>query len=181
MRVKRGVTAQKRHKKIRKLAKGYRLRNRTTFRTAKQAVMKAGMHAYRDRRLKKRTFRNLWIVRLNAALRAHGTTYSKFIYAMGQKGVLLNRKALSELAVNEPKAFTTLVKQVIGDAAITPTAATGKVYKHEEKARTPKAKKDIERDEKKAASKKAESGKQRAAKSAAKPAKKPVAKKAAKK
>jgi len=133
MRVKRGVAARRRHKKIRKLAKGYRGRNRTTIKTAKQAVMKAGLHAYRDRKLRKRTFRSLWIVRLNAALRARGTTYSKFVHQMSQKGVLLNRKALAELAVNGPEAFDALVTKVLGSEKIAAGSASGKRFAAPEK------------------------------------------------
>jgi large subunit ribosomal protein L20 len=133
MRVKRGVAARRRHKKIRKLAKGYRGRNRTTIKTAKQAVMKAGLHAYRDRKLRKRTFRSLWIVRLNAALRARGTTYSKFVHQMSQKGVLLNRKALAELAVNGPEAFDALVTKVLGSEKISVGASSGKRFAAPEK------------------------------------------------
>jgi len=141
MRIKRGVTSRRRHKKVRALAKGFRGRNRTTIKTARQAVMKAGMHAYRDRRVKKRTFRSLWIVRLNAALRDMGTTYSKFIYAMTQKGVTLNRRALSELAVNDRPAFDALAKQILGEAAIVAKTPTGtKVgYTPKPKSTTPKA------------------------------------------
>lgn len=113
MRIKRGVTSRKRHKKVTQAAKGYRGRNRTTYKTAKQAVMKAGLHAYRDRKLKKRTYRSLWIVRLNAALREYDTSYAKFIHAMNKQGIVLNRKALSEMAIHDPKGFESLVKKIL--------------------------------------------------------------------
>ena len=114
MRVKRGVVRHRRHKKIRALAKGYRGMRRTSFRKANEAVMKAGQNSYRDRRLKKRTFRALWIIRLNAAVRGHGISYSRFIKALKDKKVELNRKALSELAIHEPNVFGTVVKTVVG-------------------------------------------------------------------
>lgn len=85
---------------------------RTSFRKANEAVMKAGQHAYVDRRKKKRTFRSLWIVRLNAAVREHGVSYSRFIKALKDKNVDLDRKALSEMAIHEPKVFEALVKEV---------------------------------------------------------------------
>lgn len=163
MRVKRGVVAKARHNKILKLAKGYRGRNRTTIKTAKQAVMKAGLHAYRDRRLKKRTFRALWIVRLNAALRAKGTTYSKFIHQMGKQGVLLNRKALAELAATEPAAFSALVDKINGAEKIAPAKATG--TKHAAPVRkAPTPKKDAAVTVKKAPAKKATPAKKAPAK-----------------
>jgi len=109
-RVKRGVTTKRKHKKILKMAKGYRSVRRTNFRRAKEAVMKAGQHAYVGRKVKKRQFRGLWIVRINAGLRANGTTYSKFVAAAKEKNILLNRKMLAELAMNEPKSFEAVVK-----------------------------------------------------------------------
>ena len=112
MRVKRGTVRHRRHKKIRALAKGYRGMRHSTFRKANEAVMKAGEHAYRDRKKKKRVFRALWIVRLNAALREQGVSYSRFIKAMKDKKVELDRKALSELAIHEPKVFEAVVKEV---------------------------------------------------------------------
>jgi len=105
MRVKRGTVRHKRHKKIRKLAKGYRGMRHTTFKKANEAVLKAGEHAYRDRRKKKRTFRALWITRLNAAVHERGLNYSRFIKGLKDKKIELNRKALSELAIHEPKVF----------------------------------------------------------------------------
>jgi large subunit ribosomal protein L20 len=112
MRVKRGIVRHRRHKKIRALAKGYRGMRRTTFVKANEAVIRAGVNAYRDRRLKKRDFRSLWIVRLNAALRAQGTNYSRFAKALRDKKIELNRKTLSELAIHEPAVFARIVKEV---------------------------------------------------------------------
>lgn len=112
MRIKRGVVRRRRHNKIRKLAKGYRQAHRTTFKKTNEAVMKAGQNAYRDRRLKKRTFRRLWITRLNAAVRAEGMNYSTFIAALSKKEIGLNRKALSEMAIHQPEAFKALVASV---------------------------------------------------------------------
>lgn len=112
MRVKRGIVRHRRHKKIRALAKGYRGMRSTTFVKANEAVIRAGVNAYRDRRLKKRDFRSLWIIRLNAALRAQGIRYSQFIAALNKKKILLNRKTLSELAIHEPKVFERILKEV---------------------------------------------------------------------
>ena len=111
-RVKRGVTARARHKKVLNLAKGYRGRRSKVFRIAKQAVMRAGQYAYRDRRNKKRVFRALWITRINAAARENGTTYGQLISGLKKANVELDRKVLSELAVKEPKAFAAVVKSV---------------------------------------------------------------------
>lgn len=112
MRVKTGVVRHRRHKKLRKGNKGYRGPRRTTIKGAKQAAMKAGQHAYRDRRKKKRVFRALWIVRLNAAVREQGISYSRFIKGLKDKNIQIDRKALSELAIHEPDAFVAIVKQV---------------------------------------------------------------------
>lgn len=112
MRVTRGIVRHRRHKKLRKLAKGYRGVYRTTIRKAKEAVMKAGQHAYRDRKNKKRTFRSLWIVRLNAAVRENGLKYSTFMDTLKKKNIGLDRKAISELAVREPKVFAAFLKEV---------------------------------------------------------------------
>lgn len=109
-RVKRGVTARARHKKIIALAKGFRLRRNNVFRIAKQAVMRAGQYAYRDRRDKKHVFRRLWIARINAATRINGMSYSKFICGLKKAGVDLNRKVLADLAVNDAAAFAKLVE-----------------------------------------------------------------------
>ncbi len=108
-RVKRGVTAHRRHRKIINEAKGYYGRRKNIFRTANQAVEKAGQYAYRDRKVRKRNFRSLWIQRINAAVREHGLTYSRFICGLGQAGIEVDRKVLSDLAINEPEAFKVLV------------------------------------------------------------------------
>lgn len=112
MRVKRGTVRHRRHKKIRALAKGYEGRGKSTYVKAKERVIKAGQHAYRSRRLKKRTFRSLWIIRLNAALREQGTKYSVFIDQLHKKGIQMDRKVLSELAIHEPETFKAIVAQV---------------------------------------------------------------------
>ena len=108
-RVKRGVTARARHKKILALAKGFRGRRKNVFRIAKQAVMKAGQYAYRDRRTRKRVFRQLWIARINAAARLNGTTYSKLINLLKKADIQLNRKMLADMAVRDPEAFAAVV------------------------------------------------------------------------
>lgn len=108
-RVKRGVTAHARHRKVIKAAKGYYGRRKNTFRVANQAVEKAGQYAYRDRRVKKRNFRSLWIQRINAAVREHGLTYARFINGLDRAGIEIDRKVLADLAVREPGAFKALV------------------------------------------------------------------------
>jgi large subunit ribosomal protein L20 len=113
-RVKRGVTARARHKKIIALAKGYRGRRNNVFRIAKQAVMRAGQYAYRDRRTRKRVFRSLWIARINAAAREHGLNYSRFIAGLNKAAIGLDRKVLAELAVNDKPAFAAIVTRVKG-------------------------------------------------------------------
>ena len=110
-RVKRGVTAHARHKKILKLAKGYRGRRKNVFRIAKQAVMKAGQYAYRDRRTRKRVFRQLWIARINAASRGLGITYSKFMAGLKKANIEVDRKVLADMAVNDPAAFGSIVEK----------------------------------------------------------------------
>lgn len=109
-RVKRGVNAHKRHKKILKLAKGYRGSKSKLFRVAKEQVMKSGQYAYIHRRLKKRDFRKLWIARINAAARNNGTTYSRMVHGLKEAGVDINRKMLADLAVNDPQGFTALAE-----------------------------------------------------------------------
>ena len=111
-RVKRGVTARARHKKVLAAAKGYRGRRGNVYRIAKQAVMRAGQYAYRDRRNKKRVFRSLWIARINAAAREHGLSYSVFINGLNKASIGLDRKVLAELAVNDKPAFVAIVTQV---------------------------------------------------------------------
>jgi len=110
-RVKRGVTAHARHSKVLKQAKGYYGRRKNTIRVAKQAVEKAGQYAYRDRKVKKRTFRALWIQRINAAARLNGLTYSTFMNGLSQAGIELDRKVLADIAVREPVTFKSLVEQ----------------------------------------------------------------------
>jgi large subunit ribosomal protein L20 len=110
-RVKRGVTAHARHKKIIKQAKGYYGRRKNVFRAAVQAVEKAGQYAYRDRRQRKRNFRALWIQRINAAARALGLTYGRFINGLDKAGVEIDRKVLADIAVREPDAFKSLVEK----------------------------------------------------------------------
>ncbi|HSX43067.1 MAG TPA: 50S ribosomal protein L20 [Candidatus Saccharimonadales bacterium] len=110
MRVKRGVPGHAKHKKIRAAAKGMSHPNRVSVKRAKQAVTKSLQYAYRDRRNRKRDFRALWNARINAAARLNGTTYSKLIAALKGAKIDLDRKVLAELAVNEPKAFTDVVK-----------------------------------------------------------------------
>jgi large subunit ribosomal protein L20 len=112
MRVKRGVTSHKRHQKIRKATKGMTHSNRVSIKRGRQALTKALQFATRDRKNRKRTFRETWNTRINAAARLNGTTYSKFIADLKAANVTLNRKVLAELAVNEPRAFSEIVKAV---------------------------------------------------------------------
>ena len=116
-RVKRGVQAKKRHKKILKQAKGYRGARSRTYKVAKQAVMRAGQYAYRDRRQKKRVFRSLWIIRINAAARENGISYSKLISGLKKANIELDRKTLAHLAVNDKEAFTVLAEQAKSNLA----------------------------------------------------------------
>jgi large subunit ribosomal protein L20 len=111
-RIKRGVQTKKRHKSLLKMAKGFRWGRKNLFRKAKEAVIKAGKYAHRDRRAKKRSFRALWIIRLNNALRLHGLKYSTFINLEKQKGIALDRKVLSEMAVENPAIFTKFIEKV---------------------------------------------------------------------
>ena len=110
-RVKRGVTARARHKKVLALAKGYRGRRKNVYRVAKQAVMKAGPYAYRDRRQRKRQFRQLWIARINAGARQNGLSYSKFMNGLKRAAIELDRKVLADLAVFDKAAFAQLVEK----------------------------------------------------------------------
>lgn len=110
MRVKRGVASHQKHAKIRRATKGMTKSNRSSVKRGKQAVTKALQFAYRDRRNRKRTFRELWNARINAAARLNGTTYSKLIAGLKKANVELDRKVLSELAVNEPRAFKSVVE-----------------------------------------------------------------------
>jgi len=111
-RVKRGVMVKKRHKKLLELTKGYRHGRSKLVKVAKQATLKAGVYATRDRKVKKRKFRQLWIIRLNAAVRAHGMIYSKFIKALHDKKIELDRKVLSDIALNNPEEFTKIIERV---------------------------------------------------------------------
>ena len=110
-RVKRGVTAGRRHKKVLSKAKGYYNARRKVYRAAKQAVIKAGQYAYRDRRQNKREFRALWIARINAAARLYGLTYSRIINGLNKAGVEIDRKVLADLAVHEPEAFGAIAQR----------------------------------------------------------------------
>jgi large subunit ribosomal protein L20 len=114
-RVKRGVTARARHKKILKLAKGYYGARSRVYRVAKQAVIKAGQYAYRDRKAKKRTFRALWIVRINAAARQFGISYSRLINGLNKANVAIDRKVLADLAVRDINAFGEIAKVAIAN------------------------------------------------------------------
>ena len=116
-RVKRGVVARASHKKILDLAKGSRGRRKNVFRIAKEAVMKAGQYAYRDRRTKKRVFRQLWIARINAAARANGISYSRFMNGLLKAGITLDRKVLADIAVHDAAGFTALTEKAKGALA----------------------------------------------------------------
>jgi large subunit ribosomal protein L20 len=111
-RVKRGVTARARHKKVLAKAKGFTQRRKNVFRVAKQAVMKAGQYAYRDRRARKRVFRALWIARINAAVREQGMTYSAFMAGLKKAAIEIDRKVLADMAVLDKPAFAAVVDQV---------------------------------------------------------------------
>lgn len=111
-RVKRGIQVRKRHKKILAQTKGYKLGRKKLFRQAKQAWLKAGQNAYRDRRNKKRVFRRLWIVQLNAAVRAHELSYSVFISGLNKAGITMDRKVLASLSIKAPAEFAKVVEQV---------------------------------------------------------------------
>lgn len=113
-RIKRGLMRHKRHKKVLSRAKGYYGRKKNVFKNAHEQVMKSGQYAFRDRRAKKRDFRRLWIARISAACRAEGVRYSELIHAMTDKGIQVNRKMLSELAIHDPAAFKAFVGSVIG-------------------------------------------------------------------
>ena len=110
-RVKRGVTGHAKHKKVFKAAKGFYGRRKNTIRVAKQAVEKANQYAFRDRKRRKRTFRALWIQRLNAAVRSFDLTYSRFINGLDKAGITVDRKVLSDLAIHEPAAFQAIVEK----------------------------------------------------------------------
>ncbi len=112
MRVKRGLAAHRRHKKYLDMAKGFRSGRHKLYRTAREAVERSLCYAYRDRKVKKREFRKLWIMRINAAVREHGMSYSRFVNAMQKAGIELNRKVLADLAVRDKAAFAQIVEQV---------------------------------------------------------------------
>ena len=116
-RVKRGVQTKKRHKKILKQAKGYRGARSRIFKVANQAVNRAGQYAYRDRRQKKREFRSLWIIRINAAVRENGLSYSKFMVGLKKANIYLDRKTLADLAVNDKEAFSLIVEKAKSNIA----------------------------------------------------------------
>jgi len=134
-RVKRGVTARARHKKVLALAKGFRGRRGNVFRIAKQAVMKAGQYAYRDRRAKKRVFRQLWIARINAAAREFGLTYSQFANGLKKAAIGIDRKVLADLAVHDKAAFGSIVEQVKAKLAAWEKKKNDKMYRNKCKAR----------------------------------------------
>ncbi len=144
-RVRNGVVTKQRHKKILKEARGYFGSKHREFKSAKEQLMHAGQYAYRDRRQKKREFRKLWIVRINAACRENEISYSRFIEGLNKAGIEVNRKMLSEIAINDPKAFSELVK----------VAKTGKVKEvkvtetKEVKAEVKEVKKETKKEEKK--------------------------------
>src|SRR5579883_373664 len=121
-RVKRGVTAHARHKKVLELARGYRGRAKSSFRVAIEKVEKGLRYAYRDRRAKKRNFRALWIQRINAGAREHGLTYSQFMAGVKRAGIELDRKILSDMAVREPEAFKAIVATAQAALARLPAA-----------------------------------------------------------
>ena len=116
-RVKRGVEARRKHKKVLKLAKGYRGARSRTFKVAKQAVTRAGQYAYRDRKVKKRTFRSLWIVRINAAVRGHGMSYSDFMNSLKKANIKLDRRVLANIAAEDEQSFADLVEIAKQNAA----------------------------------------------------------------
>ena len=118
-RVKNGATTKARHKKVLKQAKGYFVSKHRLYKTAKEQLMHSGKYAFRDRKQKKREFRKLWITRINAACRLNDISYSKFINGLTKNGVEINRKMLSEIAINDPKAFTELVNIAKGEKKVT--------------------------------------------------------------
>lgn len=122
-RVKRGVTTHAKHKKVLEQAKGYYGRRKNTIRIAKQAVEKAGQYAYRDRKVKKRNFRALWIQRINAAVRMEGLTYGQFMHGLKLAGVELDRKVLADLAMHEGATFSTIIAQAKNALPATAAAA----------------------------------------------------------
>ena len=122
-RVKRGVTTHAKHKKILEQAKGYYGRRKNTIRVARQAVEKAGQYAYRDRKVKKRSFRALWIQRINAAVRMEGLTYGQFMHGLKLAGIELDRKVLADIAMHEGEVFSTIIAQAKGALPVEAQAA----------------------------------------------------------
>lgn len=112
-RVKRSVVARQRTKRLLKLTKGFRDNRKNTVKMAKQAMMKSGIHAYRDRRLKKRTFRRVWVTRINVAARANGVMYSRLIRALDDKNIMIDRKILADIAVRAPRVFAAIVAAAV--------------------------------------------------------------------
>ena len=135
-RVKNGATTKARHKKVLKQAKGYFGSKHRLYKTAKEQLMHSGQYAFRDRKQKKREFRKLWITRINAACRLNDISYSKFINGLTKNGIEVNRKMLSEIAINDPKAFTELVNVAKGEKKVATAKATTK--KEEPKKETVK-------------------------------------------
>ena len=136
-RVKRGVTARARHKKVLALAKGFRGRRKNVFRIAKEAVMRAGQYAYRDRRTKKRVFRQLWIARINAATRGLGVTYSKFMAGLKKAQIDIDRKVLADMAVNDPAAFGSIVEKVKAQLSLDSAAGARRAMRSGSEAGSP--------------------------------------------
>lgn len=155
-RVKNGATTKARHKKVLKQAKGYFGSKHRLYKSAKEQLMHSGSYAFRDRKSKKREFRKLWITRINAACRENGISYSRFIEGLNKAGVEVNRKMLSEIAINDPKAFTELVnvakKGKEGKIKINEVKSTNEVTI---KSNNSNAKEEVKSNEKKTASKKA--------------------------
>lgn len=123
MRIKRGVTTKAKHKRILEQAKGFYGRRKNTIRIARQAVEKAGQYAYRDRRVKKRNFRALWIQRINAAVREEGLTYGVFMHGLSLTDLALDRKVLADIAMNEPDSFKAIIAKVQAALDVKPVAA----------------------------------------------------------
>src|SRR4029079_7749407 len=134
-RVKRGVTTRAKHKRILDNAKGYYGRRKNTIRIARQAVEKAGQYAYRDRKVKKRSFRALWIQRINAAVRAEGLTYGQFIHALNLAGITLDRKVLADIAMHEAEAFSAIIAQT----SVSLEKKAAQAFLSEQQGRAPEA------------------------------------------
>ena len=148
-RVRNGVVTKARHKKVLKEARGYFGSKHRLYKSAKEQLMHAGVYAYRDRRQKKREFRKLWIVRINAACRLNDISYSRFIEGLNKAGVEINRKMLSEIAINDPKAFSELVKVAKNGKVEAKARKEEKVEKVEKVEKKETAKKETKKEEKK--------------------------------